>query len=101
MCTRTLAARASRTIHTRRRHGGPGRRLRRALSANLDCVLDALRIAAGHLADADGHAAKHHFRVLFAINLVSTDSRRVGSERRLLIAGNSPPATRAHSVKTP
>ena len=29
-----------------------------ALSANLDCVLDALRIAAGDLAAADGHAPK-------------------------------------------
>jgi hypothetical protein len=29
-----------------------------ALSANLDCVLDALRIAAGNLARADGHRPK-------------------------------------------
>jgi hypothetical protein len=28
-----------------------------ALRADLDCVLDALRIAAGHLAGADGYAA--------------------------------------------
>jgi hypothetical protein len=34
-----------------------------ALSANLDRVLYALRIAAGDLAGADGH--DYHFRVLF------------------------------------
>jgi hypothetical protein len=37
-----------------------------ALSANLDRVLDALRIAAGDLATAEGHDPKYHIRLLFA-----------------------------------
>jgi hypothetical protein len=40
-----------------------------ALSANLNGVLDALRIAAEDLTGADGHALKVYFRFLFAINL--------------------------------
>jgi hypothetical protein len=45
-----------------------------ALGADLDGVRDALRIAAGDLAAADGHGATEHFHISFAMQFELADS---------------------------